>query len=43
MATNQRVQLPATDCPHCSGEFKASAPSISICDDCGYIPGQGAD
>jgi len=43
MATNHHVQLPATDCPHCSSEFKATAPRISMCQECGYIPGRGSD
>ncbi|RKS81961.1 hypothetical protein BDK61_1258 [Haloarcula quadrata] len=43
MATKQSVQLPASDCPHCAASFEAAAPQISMCPECGYIPGHGSD
>jgi len=42
MTTTRRTQLPASRCPHCSGEF-TPARTVTHCTDCGYIPGQGAD
>ncbi|WP_268899037.1 hypothetical protein [Haloarcula rubra] len=42
MATNHSSRLPASKCPHCSGEFEI-ATSVGLCPDCGYVPGQGAD